>query len=131
MELPGGPEGDLGLVFTLAEALEQASRDGLPVARLLDELDTATDRLGAACTAGHATIGHHDLEHRHVEHRHVEHQIEHRHIEHDHIERWRRVVVSVRHDVETGRVRSVTGIAREARRLALQAGPRDRSALPG
>jgi hypothetical protein len=84
------------MLVVLADAVEQASRDGLPLAGLLDDLDEATDHACLRLPAGATRV------------------------EQEQIERWRSVVTSVRHDVESGRVRSVSGIAREARRLAMR-----------
>jgi hypothetical protein len=39
------------------------------------------------------------------------------------VARWRQVLASVRHDVERGRVRSVSGLSRAARRLELEMAP--------
>lgn len=94
------------MLVTLAEAVEQASREGGLVAQLLDDLDEATDQGCRQSVGGSSTIAP------------------------EHLVRWRRVVASVRRDVESGRVRSVSGIAREARRYAVLAGQHDRVAVP-
>jgi hypothetical protein len=84
------------MLVTLAEAVEQVSRDRRPVARLLDSLDDTTDRAGRRLAGGPAGA------------------------EPPCFARWRRVLTSVRRDVEHGRVRSVSGLSHEARRLELQ-----------
>jgi hypothetical protein len=96
------PDQGLPLLVALAEAIEQGSREGHPVVWLLDDLEEATDRTCRRLAPADA----------------------------DDIDRWRRVMTSVRRAVETGRVRSVSGIAREARRLAARVERRDHVVLP-
>jgi len=96
VEARGSLGAELERLVTLAEGVEHASCAGVPLLPLLDGLDEQTDRSWRRIVAGQQTV------------------------DPGCVERWRGVVASVRRDVERGGVRSVTGIAREARRLALQ-----------
>jgi len=82
-------------LVVLADLIEQASLDGRPFAELIEELDVETARRERSePRRASATT--------------------------EPLARWRRVVEQVRLDEHRGHMRSVTGLAREARRLMVQ-----------
>lgn len=83
-------------LVSVAEEVERESRLGHVLDELLERLDGETERARLEASGGSSGVAP------------------------PWIQRWQRVVESVRRDVESGRVRSVTGLAREARRLELQ-----------